>query len=118
MTYTTQQLQAMEDADINEAIHKALDRWINEDGQITYMLGNSVIYQNEGGLTVSTNYCNNLNDIMPLAFELLIAIEPEAQAFTDKVSGNWIATDFNIKHQYIDKSPLRAIACLILMMEE
>lgn len=89
MTYTTQQLQAMSEDDLGVAFYD--------------------------------KFCLNFdcyNDIMPLAFERLIAIEPEAQAFTDKVSGNWIATDYNIKHQYIDKSPLRAIACLLLMIED
>ena len=115
MRYTKEQLQGMSDSFINELLHKSLGRFVNGAGQVTYMLGDDVVYQNEGGANVRTNYCNNWNDVMPLAVEYMLCID----WFTD---GRCLVTQQNIKTddiQYQSESPQRAIACcLILVLQD
>ena len=64
------------------------------------------------------DYCNNPLDAWPIIVKNNIAIEPEATAFIDKPTGNWIATDFNIHFQHKDKNPLRSVMVVFLMMKE
>lgn len=103
MTYTTQQLQGMSDHTINHALyHKLFQAGVNVTD-------------------ITPDYCNNPSDIMPLAFERGISIIKDhdseeyyaCNAFDDR---NY---DFAYRqHEYFSDNPLRAIACLILMMED
>lgn len=117
MTYTTQQLQAMDDAEINEAIALKLGMVINSYCGDAVMCG----YEGLRSTFADRDYCNNPNDIMPLAFERKIGIEychygkwwsASAWEQTGKNEDTMIA-NFGDKEK-----PLRAIACLILMMED
>lgn len=91
MTYTTQQLQAMSDHTINHALYAKLYYSSNVDFP-----------------KFCPEYCNNHNDIMPLAFERFINMQHSGI--------DWIT--FKNDYQFIDKNPLRAIACLLLLMDE
>lgn len=104
MTYTTQQLQAMSDHTVNHALYAKLYYSSNVDLP-----------------AFCPDYCNNPNDIMPLAFERGISVIKDhdaeqyyaCNAFDDR---NY---DFAYRqHEYFDTNPLRAIACLLLMMED
>lgn len=119
MTYATQQLQGMEDADINEAIAKKLGMVINSYCGDAVMCG----YEGLRSTFADRDYCKNPNDTMPLAFERNISlIRSEAGINLD----TWCACHgVVIQHgeiecdlSYAAQSPLRAIACLLLMMED
>lgn len=123
MTYTTQQLQAMEDAEINEAVAKKLGMVINSYCGDAVMCG----YEGLRSNFADRDYCNNASGIMPLAFERRIAIFPYCDKWISVNGHSWI--DFNGPHEelapidtdgeyFMSESPLRAIACLILMMED
>ena len=110
MTYTTQQLQAMSDFEVNKALCIKLGHDVSGISEQRNMMTDAV-----------TDYCNNPNDIMPLAFERGISIIKDhdveqyyaCNAFDDR---NY---DFAYRqYAYFDTNPLRAIACLILMMDE
>lgn len=108
MTYTTQQLQAMSDHTINHALYHKL-----------FQAGVSVP-------DITPDYCNNPNDIMPLAFErgisLIMVIDGyvaiKYDLYIDIGSHEDIEGICADGPQFGDAKPLRAIACLILMMDE
>lgn len=52
--------------------------------------------------------CENANDIMPLAFDMKIRLTPYMDI--------WIADVVTTGVSYADKNPLRAVACLILLI--
>lgn len=117
MTYTTQQLQAMTDHEINCALAVKLNA---DHYTATGLLFTAKKHDGDNVVSVSgvTDYCNNPNDIMPLAFERGIGIEKNPLRI------EWISRtcEVNMSNKqfrcFIDKNPLRAIACLILMMDE
>ena len=82
MTYTTQQLQAMSDDELFDALGEKFNSYVRR----------SALHE----------------DIMPLAFERFINMQHSGI--------DWIA--FKGDHQFMDTNPLRAIACLLLMMED
>lgn len=111
MTYTAQQLHAMSDFERNKAIalklypNATVVRSMHDDESVTIIVA--------GEFTkIMVDYCNNPNDIMPLAFERKIGVD-----FIDGFG--WTAEYFysDISFSCYDK-PLRAIACLLLMMED
>lgn len=112
MTCTTQQLQVMEDAEINEAIALKLGMVINSYCGDAVMCG----YEGLRSTFADRDYCNNPNDIMPLAFERGIKLEcvacPAGSGFV------YYAKSYDGKLQSDYDSACRAIACLILMMED
>jgi hypothetical protein len=120
MKYTKDDLPKMSIAEINEALHKILGRWIDGDGHITWMLGDDIIAQTEGGYAGKVNYCTNWNDLMPLSVEHGI--------ITLKQWRNWCAicvkdtdVDWALEFDIYAEgdSPQRAIACcLILVLQE
>lgn len=117
MTYTTQQLQEMEDAEINEAIAKKLGMVINSYCGDAVMCG----YEGLRSTFADRDFCNNPNGIMPLAFERGISINfcPHLDAWTAsawKKTGRMESTMINSFR--CDTNPLRAIACILLMMDE
>lgn len=113
---TKEQLQAMSDFEVNKALAVLLgfklSNWLNN---------NYGHYEVEGTSLISPvrNYCNTPNDIMPLAFEYAIGIE------INPIRTEWLARTCDISMSnmnfrcYVDKNPLRAIACcLILVLQE
>lgn len=116
MTYTTQQLQAMSNHEINCALAVKLNV---DHYTATGLLFTAKKHDGDNVISISgaTDYCNNPSDIMPLAFERRIQIIP----FEDNEKTEWIADQvFNDSSEsaYSDTNPLRAIACLLLMMED
>lgn len=108
MTYTTQQLQAMTNPEINREIAAKYFGY-PEDKDIAKRINSGAI-----------DYCNNPNDIIPLAFErgicLVSPASPRVKKWTASYTtggGKWPVDDF----VFADTNPLRAIACLILMMD-
>lgn len=98
MTYTTQQLQGMSDHTINHALyHKLFQAGVNMPD-------------------ITPDYCNNPNDIMPLAFERGIKLDcvacPAGSGFV------YYAKSYDGELQSDYDSACRAIACLLLLMED
>lgn len=109
MTHTTEQLQGMSDAEISEAVALKLGMVINN------YCGDAVMCGFEGfrSTFADRDYCSNPSDIMPLAFERKIGLAPNKdswEAFT--LADNWQV----ISNQFVDVNPLRAIACLLLLI--
>ena len=102
MTYTTEQLQGMSDHTVNHALYAKM-----------YYSGQAA---SQIMPAICPDYCNNPNDVMPLAFELGIGIEKSPLRM------EWIARtcEVNMSNKQfrccIDINPLRAIACCLLMM--
>lgn len=111
MTYTTQQLQAMSDFEVNKALAEKLPyTHVVGDGKYPSQSDDAVHVERRktkyGNIEeIGIDYCNNPNDIMPLAFERFINVNHSGI--------DWIA--FKDGCQFIDANPLRAIACLLLM---
>lgn len=114
MKYTEEQLAGMSDFERNCYIFKKLG-------------GRGDFHEGErGGLVFSNgliiNYCNNPNDIMPLAFENRVCVISSPKTHGDKWSaiwnaagGKWSLDDVS----FHDKNPLRAIVCcLILVLQD
>ena len=119
MTYTTQQLQAMSDFEVNKALAEKLPyTHVIGDGKYPSQSDDAVHVERRktkyGNIEeIGIDYCNNPNDIMPLAFERGISI----MRTTDKwhaCSNRYIGEGLH----FFDDLPLRAIACLLLMMED
>lgn len=107
MTYTTQQLQAMSDFEVNKALAEKLKL------RCVHLRSGMVCYQMDFGGSMAVDYCNNPNDIMPLAFERRIGGH-----YGKATPDLYFAVARLDKRIYCDTRPLRAIACLILMMED
>lgn len=105
MTYTTQQLQAMSDFEVNKSLCLKLGYDVSGISEQRNMMTNAV-----------TDYCNSPGDIMPLAFERGIKLDcvacPAGSGFV------YYAKSYDGKLQSDYDSACRAIACLILMMED
>lgn len=102
MRYTKQQLQSMSDFEINKALCIKLGYDVTGvTEQINYMT-NAV-----------ADFCHQWHLIMNLATMYTIALEP-----VDSVNNlTWVA-GANTYFGFTDKSPQRAIACCLLLMEE
>lgn len=115
MTYTTEQLQGMSDHEINCAIAVKLNI---DHYTATGLLFTSKKHDGDNVISVSgvTDYCNNPNDIMPLAFEFGLGVEKSP------LRKEWIARtcEVNMSNNqfrcFVDANPLRAIACCLLMI--
>lgn len=116
MTYTINQLQQMSDFEVNKALCIKLGYDVTGISEQRNMMTAAVI-----------DYCNNPNDIMPLAFERKISLIQWCEsgsytAVSDSAVFFGVSNDFSVKDskykQYEDMNPLRAIACLLLMMED
>jgi hypothetical protein len=121
MKYTKDDLAKMSIAEINEVLQKILGRWVDGDGRITWMLGDDVITQTEGGYAGKVNYCANWNDLMPLAVEHKIHFGPDGDL--DNPINHYAISDKSISSEnlieLVDSNPQRAIACcLILVLQE
>lgn len=119
---TKEQLQAMSDKEINTALAtlvfdaQGAPYVINQTvtlGKMDKMRQDCLGYELYPhaidvicGFGMRIDYCNTPNDIMPLAFERKIGLQPAGK--------NWQAfaatADF-----YDDKKPLRAIACCLIL---
>lgn len=126
MKYTTQQLQAMSDYEVNKALAKKL---LDKQGapynfvetkptKLEDLRGTdlSKVVSVVCGFGFRLDYCNNPNDVMPLAFERGIKLDcvacPAGSGFV------YYAKSYDGKLQSDYDSVCRAIACLILMMED
>lgn len=120
MTYTTQQLRTISDFEVNKALAKILPytqvigsgKYPSQSEDAVHVERRKTKYGNIEELGV--DYCNNPNDIMPLAFDRSICL---IQTDVGKELGQWTAFTWIGVSEYINTNPLRAIACLILMME-
>lgn len=115
---TKEQLQGMSDFEVNRVLAMILDDFETPpDGCVTEIIGNKLFYRNRhhgSYFECHKGYCEEPNDIMPLAFENRICID----WFSD---GRCLATfgGLNEDFDYQSTNPLRAIACcLILVLQE
>lgn len=109
--YDKEQLAAMSDFEVN----KILVHLVYKDLCIVRPIytGSGVTITSSGNTLLTVDYCNNPNDIMPLAFEHGIHIGPD--------DGNWYAIyDALILSENLidvdDKKPLRAITCCLILV--
>lgn len=132
MKYTKEQLQEMSDKEINTALAtlvfdaQGAPYVINQTVTLSKMdkmrqdcLGYE-LYPHAidviCGFGMRTDYCNNPSDIMPLAFEYAIGVE------VNPIRTEWLARTCDISMSsmsficYIDKKPLRAIACCLILV--
>lgn len=92
MTYTKEQLLTM------------------NDNEVILALAESLYGTNATECTFYGFNCYEWDCIMPMAVACAIAIEPAADGI------NWVA-GANTRFSFTDKSPQRAIACCLLLME-
>ena len=118
--YTQNELDRMSEAEKNIAVsEKCGKRYLGPrymegfDGKFPH-----VVCSKGGYVHKLQNYCNNPNDIMPVAFEHRLKIEP-CQIFVHwgKHDDGWCCTSNNNVDQAINASPLIAIVDCFLMME-
>lgn len=130
MTHTTEQLQAMSDKEINTALAKLVfdaqgaPYTINQSVTLSKLdnirqdcLGHE-LYPHAidviCGFGMRIDYCNNPSDIMPLAFERDITwVKSHERAYHHLSDGVY---GFDHGETYDDANPLRAIACLLLLI--
>ncbi len=102
---TKEQLKGMSDFEVNKALCTLLGKDVSGICELRNQMTDAV-----------NDYCNTHNDIMPLAFEHGVGFAPNKEsweAFT--LEDNYQV----IQNQFVDDSPLRAIACcLILVLQE
>lgn len=122
MKYTKEQLQAMSDFEVNKAL---LLLTLEEDDLPVSWASGVEFYEDCGSIfqdseevgdygryvdTSEIDYCNTANDIMPLAFEHDIAYLRTYKTAYCKIDGQ------KHKQHYTDESPLRAIACCLILV--
>lgn len=111
MNYTKEQLEAMSDFEVNQALFEKLIPANCFSYEVDKRPDSESIYWNTAENEYVIDYCNNPNDIMSLAFERRIGIS------TYLKSNDWMVFMCdNSGKSFIDTNPLRAIACLLLMM--
>jgi len=118
MTYTTQQLQGMSDSQVNVALDLKLNKGAEFVGSHYVETGdgiypNVIKHKSWPNYRECTDYCNNPNDIMPLAFERKIGGH-----YGKATPDLYFAVSRLGEYVFCDSNPLRAIACLLLMMED
>lgn len=130
MKYTKEQLQEMSDFEVNKALAAMLGALKEPPaGHVTEVNEDALCYR--GGIDgnyfrLHERYCSDVESIMPLAFEHKISLvfncvycEP---VMWEAVKGAHLGIhdgDFLYDMVYPDTSPLRAIACcLILVLQE
>lgn len=115
MTYTTQQLQAMSNHEINCALAVKLNV---DHYTATGLLFTAKKHDGDNVFSISgvTDYCNSPNDIMPLAFDRGIKLDcvacPAGSGFV------YYAKSYDGELQSDYDSACRAIACLLLLMKD
>lgn len=116
MKYTKEQLQGMSDLEVNRALAMVMDKYAGVVGE---WMPNGVKVNDDSGFFYSEcDYCNNWNDVMPLAVEHRISLCPAEDRDDCEWYGDKIFSD-NIESCWSDVSPQRAIACcLILVLQE
>lgn len=113
---TKEQLQTMSDFEVNKALAKQLGLKISENQYMNYDgRDERIVIIDRGSIGDSTvDYCNTPSDIMPLAFEYNLNI-----LSPDSLQVDWNVFDNHVVGNVYDESPLRAIACcLILVLQE
>jgi hypothetical protein len=120
MKYTREQLADMSDFDINTALTTTIlgEPWLSwaevtDSGclHLADSVGNPYFHD-------IIDYCNNWNNIMPLAIKYNIALSP---ADNNPNGGQWYADRIfsnELESCWCDDKPQRAVACVLLLMEE
>lgn len=120
MKYTKYQLHDMSDLEVNRALALAMNKY---DGVVGEWMPNGVKVNDDSGFFYSEcDYCNNWNDVMPLAVEHGISLIENDDGYSAYQNFS-IYEDINyrIEHgaHFGDEKPQRAIACcLILDLQE
>lgn len=121
MKHTREQLDGMSDLEITEVIARKLGMEIINQSDDAVMCG----YTGMRSTVADRNYCNNWNDIMPLAVKYGVSlISGVISAATNKPYEftNYKISDPDFRaiggHHHVDKSPQRAIACCLIMVLE
>jgi len=114
MKHTREQLDGMSDLEITKVIAKKLGMEIINQSDDAVMCG----YAGMRSTVADRNYCNNWNDIMPLAVEYRIKI-------SEDLGGGYISSPHIITRYemggviyFCHQSPQRAIACCLIMVLE
>jgi len=102
MKYTKEQLEGMSDFEISKALCLKLGYDVN-----------GVTEQRNFMINAVPDFCSQWHLIMNLATKHVVALEPVDSG--DKLV--WLA-GANTYFSFTDKSPQRAIACCLLLMEE
>lgn len=115
---TKEQLHGMSDFEVNKALAEMLDDFeAPPEGCVTEIIGGKLFYRSRhhgSYFECHKGYCEEPNDIMPLAFEYGIDYKrlPSTGSFAAEYA-------YDITTHFIDTNPLRAIACcLILVLQE
>lgn len=113
MKYTKEQLQAMSDFEVNKALAELIFNNVHSVSQNS-SVQDVVVFADKGAgdivAVAIVDYCNTPNDIMPLAFEHDIAYLKTYKTAYCKIDGQ------KHKQHYTDESPLRAIACCLILV--
>lgn len=120
--FTESQLREMSDFEVNKVLAEKLGFDVNRAQFLSFDDRSSGVLHSVGCIFDF----NNPNDIMPLAFERGISIIKLRDSYAaihgwryiDDYFGNCSSDSFEIGCDFIyfDTNPLRAIACLILLM--
>lgn len=106
MKHTREQLDGMSDLEITEIVAKNLGMEIINHSYDAVMCG----YTGMRSTVADRNYCNNWNDIMPLAVEHGVVFI--------QINGTYYAEHRTTKEFFANESPQRAIACCLVMVLE
>lgn len=119
MKYTKEQLQEMSDLDINKAL-AVLSGWRLDNGQNNELSSALVVRKHCDGITrTAVDYCNNWNDVMPLALVHNLDIELREFESTAATDIHELAEFGKCNRWFSDGNPQRAMACcLILVLQE
>ncbi len=108
---TKDDLANMSDFEINKAIASLLNL------NCIHERAGKVCFQTQYGGSLMVDYCNNWNDIMPLAIEHDVTYLKDTSAAYHELYSLDCYFEYNFKHE--SASPQRAIACcLILVLQE
>lgn len=113
---TKEQLQAMSDFEVNKALSLLLDDFEEPPADcVTEIIGDKLFYRNRShGSYVECHkgYCEEPNDIMPLAFDNHLTIHYVDNGCEHK----WFATKPYSPEHFHDVNPLRAISCCLILV--
>lgn len=112
MTYTREMLERMSEFEVNKALAQKLGFTVEQHSIVNVGLQWCIVDE-DGSLCRIKKYCSNWNDIMPLAVEYGINVNPNA-------GSAYAVLQPKNKFRFCDDgipNAQRAIACCLLMME-
>jgi len=106
---TQEELSGMSDFDINKLVAKlsGIEFWTSS----RHVIPNSQIRGD------TLDYCNNPSDIMPIAFESFIGVDPVSNG-RDFMAYIYSSDRRTYKYFSINKNPLRAICEVFILMNQ